>query len=174
MKKIVIEDYDPAWPELYEREATAIAAALGEHLVAIHHVGSTAVPGLAAKPVIDIQIGVTSLEAADRYCVPAMIDLGYEYVPEFEEQIPERRYFRKDNGLGLRTHNCHMVVPGSEWWIRHLAFRDYLRKHPEVRDAYAQLKRELSEFEYESVSDYADKKTEFIQSVEEKARSDDE
>ena len=164
--KAYIVDYDPNWPALFNEEANRIGAALGKYLVATEHVGSTAVPLLAAKPVIDIQIGVASLKIAGRYCIQPMIDLGYEYVQVYEQAIPERRFFRKNDHRGVRTHNAHMVVVEGKWWKRHLAFRDYLRARSDARRQYEALKRDLAARDYDSINDYADEKTEFIRSIE--------
>lgn len=166
---ITIVDYNPAWSELFKVERDTLLAAIGDHVEAVEHIGSTAVPGLAAKPVIDIMIGVDTLAEADAYCVEPIIGLGYEYVKAFEKDMPFRRYFRKDDRNGTRTHQIHLVEMGSDWWNRHLAFRDYLRVHDDVREDYEQLKRELATRDFASVSAYADAKTEFIRSIEEKA-----
>lgn len=171
--RIVIEKYNPAWPAAYEREKAALLTAIGpqadEIIADIHHVGSTSVPRLAAKPIIDIQIGVYSLRASDPVCIPAITGLGYEYIKVFEEDTPFRRFFRKDSAKGVRTHHIHLVEVDSDWHRRHIAFRDYLCAHPEVRDAYAQYKYKLAEQEWETGSDYAEAKTPFIQPVEAQA-----
>ena len=130
---VVISDYDPAWPEEFRREAAAIARILGDNLTAIHHIGSTAVPGLAAKPIIDIMPVVRSLGAVDGSRA-ALELLGYEYLGEFG--IPGRRYMRK--GGDERTHQVHVFAQGDTVNItRHLAFRDFLRAHPDVCAEYA-------------------------------------
>lgn len=91
---VTICDYDLRWPLAFEDEKRAIIRAIGGHISALEHIGSTAVPGLAAKPTIDIMVGLRQLEDA-RHCIQPLADLGYEYVPEYEAEIPERRYFRK-------------------------------------------------------------------------------
>lgn len=162
---IVIAGYDEHWPAMFEVERTHIVDAIGDWLADIQHVGSTAVPGLAAKPVIDIMPGLRSLDDAPHIIAP-MQRLGYEYVPEFEAQLPERRYFRK--GLP-RTHQLHVVETTSPFWHRHLAFRDYLRSHADTRDEYAALKRKLAAQHTHNRDDYTEGKTDFIRGVEEKA-----
>lgn len=166
--RINIVDYNPEWPELFKFEEKELLVVVGDYVVAIEHMGSTAVPGLAAKPVIDMMIGVRTLAEADKYCIEPITGLGYEYVKAFEKDTPFRRYFRKDGRDGNRTHQIHLVEYGSDWWKRHLAFRDYLRVHTDSRDAYAQLKRDLATREFETVSDYANAKTEFIKTIEAK------
>ena len=133
----------------------------------VEHIGSTSVPGLAAKPIIDMMVGITDFTQADAL-VPGVQSLGYEYVSQFEVEMPFRRYFRKDNE-GVRTHQIHLVALNSEFWNRHLAFREYLKTHPDVAAEYAALKRQLAEQDWQDVNDYADAKTEFIQSVEARA-----
>ncbi|TET46545.1 GrpB family protein [candidate division TA06 bacterium] len=167
--RVAIVDYDPAWPEQFRLEKEKLLAAIGSYVAEIQHIGSTAVPGLAGKPVIDVMVGVHPLSEADAVCIDAIIQLGYEYVSAFEKDTPFRRYFRKNNSNGVRTHQIHLVEIGSEWWLRHLAFRDYLRSHAEAREAYERVKRELASKEWEDVNDYAEAKTEFIRAIEEKA-----
>ncbi|NIX18890.1 MAG: GrpB family protein, partial [Actinobacteria bacterium] len=91
---IRLADYDPEWPERFEQEAARIREAAGDHLLALEHIGSTAVPGLAAKPVVDMLGGTETLADADA-CVGPLEAIGYEYVPELEAELPERRYFRR-------------------------------------------------------------------------------
>ena len=123
MQHITVVPYDPAWSGLYEAEAQAIAGVLGQRLTAIHHIGSTAVPGLAAKPVIDIMPVVRAVTEADE-CRADFEALGYEYLGEFG--IPGRRYLRK--GGDERTHQMHIFASDDVHAIaRHLAVRDYLR-----------------------------------------------
>lgn len=131
--------YDPAWPAAYMDEAARLVAALGPALVALHHIGSTTVPGLRAKPIIDLLAEGTSLAAVDR-AAPQIVALGYEAMGAFG--IQGRRYFRKTDAAG-RTHHLHAFEAGSPHVHRHLAFRDYLRAHPQEAAAYAALKIQL-------------------------------
>lgn len=167
---IVIADYDPQWPNLYRIEAERLRAALGDLLVAIEHVGSTSVPGLAAKPRIDIMPGLASEDDLDRTIEP-ITSLGFEYISKFEDEMPYRRLFTRDLESGRIPVNIHTVAVGSEFWKRHLLFRDYLRSHLDVAEDYARLKRELAP-QFEETNDYAEAKTEFIRSVEAKARAE--
>jgi GrpB-like predicted nucleotidyltransferase (UPF0157 family) len=165
---IVIVDYDPRWPEMFRAERDAILSATGPRLVAIEHVGSTAVPGLGAKPIIDIMAGVRRLaEAAE--CIAPLAPLGYRYLPEYEALIPDRRFFRK-GPPGPITHHLHLVELGGDFWERHLLFRDYLRTHPEAAEAYYQLKRQMAARFSPDRNAYTDSKTQFIRSVEDRAR----
>ena len=167
---LLIVEHDPVWALSYAAAAAELRAVLRPWLLAVEHIGSTAVPGLAAKPVIDIQVGVRSLEESDAI-VAALKSLGYEYVPDLEAELPERRYFRRWSET-VRTHQIHLVERGNqEWWDRHLAFRDWLRSHPEDRDAYEVLKRRLARQHPFDLGAYTDGKTGFVQSIERRARS---
>ncbi len=134
--------YDPGWPGQFEAERARLERAFEGVPAVIEHVGSTAVEGLAAKPIIDICIGLDSLRHAESR-VEAMSELGYEYVPEYESEMPNRRYFRRPIQRP-RSHHVHCFRLGSPGWSRHLAFRDYLRAHPSVAAEYAQLKLRLA------------------------------
>ena len=158
--------YDPRWPLLYEQERDRIAAALGEGAVAIEHVGGTAVPGLPAKPVIDIMVGVPDIERAGQ-AVAGLINLGYQYVPELESQLPERRYFRR--GMP-ETHHVHMVAMSSDFWEEHVLFRDYLRTHPQAAEEYGKLKRGLASRFHLDRDAYRAGKVSFIDTVVAAAR----
>ncbi|AMB77250.1 MULTISPECIES: GrpB family protein [Pantoea] len=131
---LIIREYRPEWADHFSTEAAVIAAALGEHLVAIHHIGSTAVEGLSAKPVIDILAEVMNPDAPT--AESGLIQAGYQ--PRGENGIPGRRYFTK--GVQARTHQIHAFLPGSPHIIRHLAFRNYLRHFPAIRHEYAAVK----------------------------------
>jgi GrpB-like predicted nucleotidyltransferase (UPF0157 family) len=164
---VIIVDYDPRWPEMYEAEKARILEVAGRWLADIQHVGSTSVPGLAAKPVIDIMPGVARLEDAEHIIGPLQA-LGYEYVPWQEEDapIPDRRYFRR--GVP-RSHHVHVAEVGGDFWTRHLLFRDYLRDHPEACHEYAALKRHLAAEYGSDRLGYVEAKTDFISRIEETA-----
>ena len=159
---IVLADYDAAWAEMYEQDRAAIVGVLGEMVRGIEHVGSTSVPGLAAKPIIDIILGVDANDL-DRIIAPLQ-RIGYEYNPDWEISLPHRRYFRRLLADGTNTHHLHAVAMGGEFWQRHLRFRDYLRAHPSTAEEYGALKRENAR-QHQSSIDYTFAKTEFIRSV---------
>lgn len=139
-------------------------------MVEIEHIGSTAVVGLAAKPIIDIQVGVVSLDVSAQI-VAAVEALSYVYVPEFERVLPNRRYFRRTSPVGVTTHHVHLVERADlEWWDRHIRFRDWLRAHPEDRDRYATLKRSLAAEHGNDRDGYTEGKSAFIASVVESAK----
>ena len=165
--QIIIEPYNPEWPELFMCESSLIRLSIGSYITVIEHIGSTSVPGLAAKPVIDMLIGVKSLADSPRF-VPLLEELGYVYVPEHEVDLPERRYLYKQQ-RGEDSFHLHMVEPQSGFFRRHIAFRDYLRSHAEDAAEYASLKLRLAREFGSDRSGYTDAKTEFIQSIERKA-----
>jgi len=147
---------------LFKEEAERISSSLNELQKTIEHIGSTSVPGLQAKPVIDIMIGVSSLEQADS-CVPFIERTGYLHRPEHEDSIPDRRYFER-SGSEVDYH-IHMVVFGSKFWKEHIFFRNYLRENPEAVKQYAALKKELAEKFRDNREAYTNGKTEFIQEI---------
>jgi len=165
---IVIVDYNPQWPILYGQERASIVSVIGHKVVTIEHIGSTSVPGLGAKPIIDIMVGLRQLGDAE-HCIAPLAAIGYEYVPEYEDELPERRYFRK--GPQTRHFHLHMVEVTSEFWGRHLIFRDYLRTHPETARAYEALKCRLAAQYATNHEGYTDAKTSFIESVVAQARA---
>jgi GrpB-like predicted nucleotidyltransferase (UPF0157 family) len=170
---VVVVPYDPRWPDLYEGARAKLAAVLGNAAVAIEHIGSTAVPGLAGKPIIDIMVGVRSLED-DQPLIDALVGLGYEYVAETNPPMPFRRFFRRRDvrlapGFPRAGYHVHMVERTHEFWATHLAFRDHLRAHPEDAAAYERLKRELAERFRSERERYTDAKGDFIAAVLAKA-----
>ncbi len=167
MDEVVIAAYDPSWPEVYAGEAGAIRHALGDTLVAVEHVGSTAISSLAAKPVIDIAVSVTSLAEAEAK-ISALESLGYDC--RGENGIPGRLFFRKGLVEFRRTHHLHLVEAGHEQWTSLLAFRDYLRSHPGDVRRYEELKRALAEKFRDDRAAYSKGKTDFVQAILEKAR----
>lgn len=188
---IVISDYDERWPQSFTKEKAKIEGALSDILLACEHIGSTSVPGLAAKPIIDIMPGVRDIDCLDASVEP-MRRLGFEYISIYEDELPERRYFRKrPDGLllvrdddskavddifganyvyGLKYLyglNVHLVPYGSPFWLRHLKFRDILRNEEDVRRQYESLKRELA-LKYhreEDINNYAGDKSDFVAGI---------
>lgn len=131
---------DPAWPALAEQELRQIVTAVGDAAVRADHVGSTAVPGLAAKPIIDLQLSVDALEPSERYVTP-LAGLGYLYVPAPES--PGYRFFAKPPERP-RAYHLHVCATGSEEELSHLAVRDLLRADPHEAARYAALKRAVA------------------------------
>lgn len=155
---LVIVDYDPKWPGLFKEEERRLLGAFSSDQVDVQHIGSTAVDGLGAKPILDLLAGVPELKVAERR-IADLAALGYEYVAKYESTLPERRYFRK-TGFHL-----HCVVKESRFWCDHLLFRDYLRKHPATARSYLTLKRRLARQFQRDHQGYTDAKSRFIEEV---------
>lgn len=160
-----LEPHDTTWRLRFEVEAKRVREALGCEVTRIEHVGSTAVPGLAAKPVIDIQVSVTSMVPRASYAEP-LTRLGYRW--GMDPWSDDHEFFSRDEDGG-RAFHVHVCLAGSEWERRHLAFRDWLRDHPDDAAAYERLKRELAEHHPHDIYSYVDAKTDFIRSIESKA-----
>lgn len=156
---IAIVPYDPAWPSRFEEMRGRLAAALGQIAVRIDHVGSTAVPGLAAKPVVDIQVSVPDVEDEAAYKPPIEAQ-GFE----LRWTEPGHRYFRPPPGLP-RLWQVHVCSVGSEWQRVHLLFRDYLRAHADVAAQYETLKRRVAADNRDDRIAYTDAKGPFIDDV---------
>lgn len=164
--EIVLAPHNEAWAAAFDRESTAIIAALSNLRIALHHIGSTAIPGIVAKPVIDILGIVDSVAELDARS-GSLVALGYEALGEFG--IAGRRYFRKNTLDGTRTHQLHAFAAGSPEIDRHLDFRDYLCAFPREAQAYAALKQRLAASCEADMRAYSDGKTEFIRDVERRA-----
>ena len=167
--RIYMVPHDPNWRQEFENEAKQITDALGSNVEEVHHMGSTAIPNIYAKPVIDILLVVQDHADLDAK-QDAMEALGYEAFGEFG--ILTRRYFRKDNALGDRTHQVHAFEAGSPQIKRHLAFRDYMIAHPDAAKVYSDLKRELAAKHPNDMEAYMDGKHEFIQEIDRRAAVD--
>jgi GrpB-like predicted nucleotidyltransferase (UPF0157 family) len=169
MDEIEIVDYDPRWPNLFDEEAQRLRAILDPSLiVGLEHFGSTAVPALSAKPIIDILIAVRSLADARSSFVEALRNLDYVYWAE--NPRTDRMFFVK--GMppfgSRRSHHVHVTEPDREMWQR-LAFRDYLRAHPEEARTYERLKRRLAAEHPTNRDAYTDAKSDYIETVMQKA-----
>ena len=136
-RKIEVVPYNPAWPQLFEEEAAKIKQALGENCIAVHHIGSTAVPGLSTKPILDMSPVVLDIMRVDQ-ATPSMRSLGYEAKGEFGMLF--RRFFTKEH----MAQNVHIFEQGNPEIERHLKFRDWMRVHEDDRKAYAALKQDLA------------------------------
>jgi GrpB-like predicted nucleotidyltransferase (UPF0157 family) len=167
-----IAPYDPAWPAAFSAERDRLAAVTGNLAIRIDHHGSTAVSGLAAKPVIDIQISVADLRQLADYAA-RLARLDYVHVPHPDDAFCP--FFHRP-AAWPHTHHVHLVQSGGTEERRTLAFRDYLREHPEVARAYERLKRELAPrygaATFDSRQVYADAKTEFVTRITEQALAD--
>lgn len=165
MRTVEIVPYDPQWPARFEATAAELRRALGANVVAVHHVGSTAVPGLAAKPVIDVLPVVADLGAVSQ-AEPALVDLGYE--PRGEYGLPGRRYFVREAG-GRRTDHVHVYEADDPAVARHLALRDYLRAHAEEAAQYGALKASVAEQYPHDRRRYSEAKGPIVSALEQRA-----
>ncbi len=165
-RNIVVVPYTPEWVEMFTAEARHLNRALTSTLIAVHHIGSTSVPGLPAKPVIDMLVVVRSLSELDA-CNDAMMDLGYE--PKGEFGIAGRRFFAKGDEVH-RTHHIHAYEPGHFEIEAHLNLRDYLRAHPDQARRYADLKARLAEQHRHDIEAYIAGKTPLVKEILENAR----
>ena len=163
--EISVVPYDPQWAARFRQEAAELRAVFDEQAMAIHHIGSTSVPDLSAKPIIDILLEVRDIEAVDIYN-QQMRDLGYD--PLGEHGLPRRRYFRKI-GEGQHISHVHTWQTGDPELERHISFRDYVFSHPQTRDAYSQLKTELAAQFAGDREGYMDGKYAFCQETERRA-----
>lgn len=166
MRVIDVVPYRDEWARLYEEERAMVASLLGDNLQDIYHIGSTAVPGLAAKPVIDMMAAVNSLDEVD-LVNEQLAGLGYEAKGEFG--IGGRRFFMK--GGDERTHHLHVFLKGSSELTRHLALRDYLRANPAEAKRYGDLKLQLAALHPNSIDDYIAGKSSLVKELEAKALS---
>lgn len=160
---IVLSPYSAEWPKFFRDVRDELLLAFAPVEVAIEHIGSTSVPGLAAKPVIDVLLGAETLTDVESR-IEALSALGYAYVPKYERELPMRRYFVKSPAGALRIH-LHAVVRGSRIWQEHLAFRDALRTDAGLRSEYQSLKLDLAERFADDKSAYTAAKGPFIQAV---------
>ena len=158
-RQVRVVAYDPEWPRKFEAEADRIARVLEDVVVHLHHIGSTAIPGIRAKPIIDILAEVVGLPLLDERA-PAIEVLGYQAMGEFG--IPQRRYFRRNDASGIRTNHLHAFEVGSIEIDRHLAFRDYMTAHPLAAQAYGALKQRLASQHSDDMKAYVDGKDAFV------------
>jgi GrpB-like predicted nucleotidyltransferase (UPF0157 family) len=164
--QLQLSPYEPNWPRLFLAEKEQLCASLQNHILDIQHIGSTSIPGMTAKPILDIGVAVSNFEEAIQ-CVPLLEQIGYKY--KGENGIARRHYFVKGNP---RTHHLHMLEVTSEEWKSHLLFRDYLCDNAEVAQAYASLKQTLAMRFTNDRAAYQAGKEHFIRSVLEQANEE--
>lgn len=154
-----LEKYSPEWKMLYEKEEKLLRDSVGEYIIDIQHIGSTSIPDIVAKPIIDIGIAIANFEEWQRLIEPIQ-NLGYKY--KGENGIPRRHYFVKGDP---RTHHLHILEINSDEWKKHITFRDSLRKNKELADEYTRIKTELAEKFRNDRLAYTEGKTDFVQYV---------
>ncbi len=156
---VKLEPHSEQWLQLFAEEAARIRETIGEVIASIEHIGSTSVRGIAAKPIIDIAVGVEKLADGER-CVRPLENIGYEY--RGEHGIMGRFYFVRGEP---RTHHLHLVEISSDFWRSHLMFRDYLRENQTIAGEYENLKKELAKRHDENREAYTNGKAAFIANV---------
>ncbi len=161
---VIIVDYNPQWPQLYEQEKARIQAAIGEYLIDIQHIGSTSIPGLSAKPIIDSMAVIRNISLVTQ-CIKPLETLNYAY--KGEGGIPGRHFFRKPIDIPQtgRNFHLHMVEKGHDQWAMYQLFREYMLLHPESVREYDTLKRELAAKHGSDRVAYTDAKAPFIRSI---------
>jgi GrpB-like predicted nucleotidyltransferase (UPF0157 family) len=158
---VQIVPYTPLWASLFQIEYRRLADALGSYALDIQHIGSTAVPGLAAKPILDIGIAVAA-EADVAACIPLLAALDYTY--RGDRGVDEGHFFDRGSKAQL-THYLHMLLISNPAWQNYLRFRDYLIAHPAIRNTYMQLKQELASQYAADRASYTAAKAAFIQHI---------
>ncbi len=163
VRQVVVVPHDPHWKTEFMVEADRVEQAIGPAVVNIHHIGSTAIPGIHAKPIIDLLVEVIELPPVDAAKF-SMAALGYEALGEFG--LPGRRYFQKTLATGDRTHHVHVFEVSTPEVDRHLAFRDYLIAHPTSARQYSDLKQQLAQAHPTDIESYMDGKHGLIRQLE--------
>jgi GrpB-like predicted nucleotidyltransferase (UPF0157 family) len=186
--KIPFSPYSDQWPLDFQERAETIRQAVGNLPITIDHIGSTSVVGLGAKPIIDMLIGVEEEKDLDELIRPMMV-FGYTYFKKYEQEMPYRRLFvllkplteqqpptiidsdddYNSGELFAPIVNVHAIVKDTHHWTRHIAFRDFLRAHPEVTKRYYELKQQLAQLEFEHHLEYNQAKNDFVKEVEKEA-----
>ncbi|MBM7602638.1 GrpB-like predicted nucleotidyltransferase (UPF0157 family) [Metabacillus crassostreae] len=167
-KEITIEEYNSNWSKQFAEEKVKLIEILSDNIISIEHIGSTSVVGLAAKPIIDIAIGVNDLDVVDKFIDP-LKQIGYEFV--YHREFPERRFFRKGQWRA-GSHHLHIYQFESEQWNNQILFREYLINNPDVLMKYNQLKIDLARnFRFDRVS-YTENKAPFIQKILQEAKEE--
>jgi len=172
-EEVAVVPYDPRWVEMFQQERAHLMSVLPSDLVKrVEHFGSTAVPGLWAKPIVDMLVEVTSLDETRKRIAPILEAQGYDYFwrPTWGDDTPPfYAWFIKRDNNGNRTHHIHMVEADFEHWNR-LLFRDYLIQHLDVAGEYGALKEKLSEVDHNDRVAYTEAKTDFVRAITERAK----
>ena len=166
VRRIEVVPHDPEWKKKYEKEASIIRSIFKKEILAIHHVGSTAIPGISAKPIIDILVEVNNIEKIDEFNKD-MIEQGY--IPKGQSGIPNRRLFIKGSEE-LRISHIHVFQEEDTEIIRLLNFRDYMIAHPKEAQEYSQLKERLAREFPENIDGYIEGKDAFIKNIDKIAK----
>jgi len=168
--QVELVPYTPQWDRLFREEAARLKSVLGSYVVDIQHIGSTAIPGIMAKPILDIAVALKHISDVEK-CIAPLEALGYEYKGE-QAEIKGWHFFTKGKG-DVKTHHLHMVEHSSDFWVTRLLFRDYLRERRDLAEAYVRLKQDLAQQFHDARKAYTDGKADFIQLVVDSAQSRD-
>jgi GrpB-like predicted nucleotidyltransferase (UPF0157 family) len=166
-RKIEVVPHKPRWSELFQEAVEDLTAVFGPEIVAAHHIGSTAIPGILAKPIVDVLLVVRDIDQVDSFNQD-MMERGYR--PQGEFGIPGRRFFIKGSE-SHRTHHIHVFEESHAAVDRHLAFRDYLRAHSDEAQTYSRLKEELARRFPHDIDGYIAGKYDFIKEIERRAQA---
>ncbi|QSH40694.1 GrpB family protein [Lentisphaerota bacterium ZTH] len=161
---VILSTYDNDWPKIFDKEKAKILYVIGGKNVVVEHIGSTAVPKISAKPIVDIMVGTKDILTSNN-CIKPLESIGYEYVPKLEKSFPKRRFLHKGPNSPNRHFHLHMVKIDSFFWQRQLFFRDYLRKNKDSAIAYQSLKEKLAKVFVNDVFSYTEAKSDFIQEI---------
>jgi GrpB-like predicted nucleotidyltransferase (UPF0157 family) len=164
---VKVVTYDPVWMTLFEQERISLLAGLGNNVKAIEHIGSTAIPGMPSKPIIDFMIGITPIDKADDLA-PVLEQLSYQrrpFKPGSAAETNKWEKVRTEGDIIIRTHYVRVIVYDSMEWQQRIQFRDYLRNEPAYKRAYAELKQQLARQYPEDREKYSEGKSAFVQNV---------
>jgi len=161
-KNVKLFEYHPGWKGAFEEEKKAIQSKLGKLIVAIEHIGSTSIPGMCAKPVLDFMVAVESVEDYKKFVDP-LKELGYEFRRDYRDS--QRHILFVKGAEDFRTHYLKLTEKNSEFWDEHILFRNYLISHPDVAGEYKQLKEKLQVSNASSRASYTEAKSEFIHKI---------
>ncbi|RIJ64535.1 MULTISPECIES: GrpB family protein [unclassified Rummeliibacillus] len=167
VREVKVVPYDFNWPILFSEEAESLEQILVDEVIAIHHIGSTSIPYMFAKPIIDVLVEVKDIQKIDSYN-EQLTNNGY--IPKGENGIPGRRYLIKGTLLH-RSHHIHMFQTGDQEIERHLTFRDYLKTHPVEANQYAVLKQTLAQQYPTNIEEYIKGKHDLIQEIDQRAKA---
>ncbi|WP_090504213.1 GrpB family protein [Pseudomonas borbori] len=162
-ENVELHSYDSSWPQVFEAERERLMSLFQDVFIDIQHIGSTAIPGLISKPIIDIIAGVESISIAEQLALP-LCESGYNTSAEFNESLSDRKWFMRW-ASGHRTHHLHLVVHGSTIWHERLKFRNTLRSNSEYATKYAELKTKIATMHSTDREAYTNAKEEFVLSI---------
>jgi len=163
---VKLSPYNAEWPKIFEKEGTLLSSTLGDLVIDIQHIGSTSIPGMAAKPIIDMMAAIPDFQNIEEYVQP-LKNLGYE--DRGQQGVPDRHIFVKGDEA-RRTHHLNLTEMDSSFWKEHILFLDYLRAHKEAVDEYAKLKTDLAKSFPDDRNSYTSAKAEFVKQIVEKAK----